>query len=229
MSVIYLIRHGQASFFADDYDALSQLGHRQADLLGQGLAARHISPKRIVHGSMLRHRQTHDNAVQHLAAVPAEQDERWNEYPHQDILGVMEPHLATPALMREYLANEEQPMKTLQTLFFKAMTRWTQNPDSDAYQENWSSFSERVLSAFDHCAQHQEKPQLVFTSGGPISVVACHLLGLPLTDFMRINWTLVNGGITKIVMRGHGKASLSTLNSHDIFDLMGDKSLITYG
>ena len=38
MGSIYLIRHGQASFGADDYDVLSPLGVRQAEVLGDHLA-----------------------------------------------------------------------------------------------------------------------------------------------------------------------------------------------
>ncbi|MEC8667907.1 MAG: histidine phosphatase family protein, partial [Pseudomonadota bacterium] len=34
MPTLYLIRHGQASFGADDYDVLSPIGHEQARALG---------------------------------------------------------------------------------------------------------------------------------------------------------------------------------------------------
>jgi broad specificity phosphatase PhoE len=34
MGQLYLIRHGQASFGAEDYDNLSELGHQQAQQLG---------------------------------------------------------------------------------------------------------------------------------------------------------------------------------------------------
>jgi broad specificity phosphatase PhoE len=37
MATLYLIRHGQASFGADDYDKLSGLGCRQASVLGDYL------------------------------------------------------------------------------------------------------------------------------------------------------------------------------------------------
>lgn len=37
MGSIYLIRHGQASFGADDYDVLSPTGIRQAEILGDHL------------------------------------------------------------------------------------------------------------------------------------------------------------------------------------------------
>ncbi|NWD90503.1 phosphoglycerate mutase family protein, partial [Pseudomonas sp. K5002] len=38
MGSIYLIRHGQASFGADDYDVLSPIGVQQAQVLGRHLA-----------------------------------------------------------------------------------------------------------------------------------------------------------------------------------------------
>jgi len=38
MPVVYLIRHGQASFGAQDYDVLSATGHRQAEVLARGPA-----------------------------------------------------------------------------------------------------------------------------------------------------------------------------------------------
>ncbi|EXF47276.1 phosphoglycerate mutase family protein [Pseudomonas sp. BAY1663] len=38
MGSIYLIRHGQASFGAENYDVLSPLGYRQSEALGDYLA-----------------------------------------------------------------------------------------------------------------------------------------------------------------------------------------------
>ena len=35
MSTLALVRHAQASFFADNYDQLSPVGEQQARLLGQ--------------------------------------------------------------------------------------------------------------------------------------------------------------------------------------------------
>jgi broad specificity phosphatase PhoE len=39
MASIYLIRHGQASFGSANYDQLSTLGQRQADVTGEFLSA----------------------------------------------------------------------------------------------------------------------------------------------------------------------------------------------
>ena len=42
MSMLTLVRHGQASLFADNYDELSLLGQTQARLLGEFWARRQI-------------------------------------------------------------------------------------------------------------------------------------------------------------------------------------------
>ena len=41
MGTLYLVRHGQASFGADDYDVLSPAGHEQAVRLGEYWRGRH--------------------------------------------------------------------------------------------------------------------------------------------------------------------------------------------
>ena len=46
MSTILLVRHGQASFGAADYDNLSPTGHEQSRVLGAALAARGITARR---------------------------------------------------------------------------------------------------------------------------------------------------------------------------------------
>ena len=42
MGTLYLVRHGQASFGADDYDQLSELGHKQSVRLGEYFAHKGI-------------------------------------------------------------------------------------------------------------------------------------------------------------------------------------------
>ena len=62
MGQVLLVRHGQASWGADDYDALSETGWEQSRLLGRALAGRGVEPTLIVHGSMRRHRETAEAA-----------------------------------------------------------------------------------------------------------------------------------------------------------------------
>ena len=52
MGSIYLIRHGQASFGADDYDVLSPVGVEQAQVLGRHLADLGIAFDRCIAGDL---------------------------------------------------------------------------------------------------------------------------------------------------------------------------------
>ncbi|TDK65653.1 histidine phosphatase family protein [Sapientia aquatica] len=58
MSVLTLLRHGQASFDADDYDQLSPLGIKQAQASAQFFADRELVFDQILHGPRRRHQQT---------------------------------------------------------------------------------------------------------------------------------------------------------------------------
>ena len=58
MSVLTLVRHGQASLFADNYDELSALGREQARLLGEFWVRRQIDFDEVYCGPRARQRQT---------------------------------------------------------------------------------------------------------------------------------------------------------------------------
>src|ERR1700743_3002247 len=82
---IYLIRHGQASFGADDYDVLSPTGVRQAQILGQHLAELGLSFDRCLAGDLRRQQDTATLAMEQFAAVgmpvpPLEIDPAFNEF-----------------------------------------------------------------------------------------------------------------------------------------------------
>ncbi len=58
MSVLYLIRHGQASAGSGDYDRLSSLGEDQSRALGELWAGRGLTFDRVFVGPLRRQRQT---------------------------------------------------------------------------------------------------------------------------------------------------------------------------
>src|SRR5438067_9944171 len=58
MSVLTLVRHAQASFLAANYDELSPLGRKQAQLLGEFWARRQIDFDEVYCGPRARQRQT---------------------------------------------------------------------------------------------------------------------------------------------------------------------------
>ncbi|NER60017.1 histidine phosphatase family protein, partial [Pseudomonas sp. MAFF212428] len=58
MGSIFLIRHGQASFGADDYDVLSPTGIAQSEALGDYLARLGLRLDRCVAGTLRRQQDT---------------------------------------------------------------------------------------------------------------------------------------------------------------------------
>ena len=58
MGTLYLVRHGQASFGADDYDVLSPLGHQQSVRLGEYFKYKGISFEAALTGTLNRQIQT---------------------------------------------------------------------------------------------------------------------------------------------------------------------------
>ena len=71
MGQILLVRHGQASLFADNYDELSVLGREQARLLGEFWARRRIDFDEVYCGPRARQRQTAELAGAAFTAVAA--------------------------------------------------------------------------------------------------------------------------------------------------------------
>ena len=58
MGTLYLVRHGQASFGAEDYDQLSALGRQQAVRLGEHWRTRGLGFDAVITGTLRRHTQT---------------------------------------------------------------------------------------------------------------------------------------------------------------------------
>ena len=69
MSLLYLVRHGQASFFAEDYDRLSTLGELQARRLGEFWAARGVRFDATFSGPAVRQQRTAEIIVKTMAEL----------------------------------------------------------------------------------------------------------------------------------------------------------------
>ena len=231
MSSIYLIRHGQASFGSENYDQLSDLGELQATRLGQVLSQRLPLFDAVVMGSLHRHRQTAEKCLAEFAQntdqPDLEIDSGWNEYDHQNVLAQLRPELAPAASTNEFLRQFDKPQVMLEKVFVEAMDRWMNNEDDSSYTEPWSAFSERVQAALQKTLSKPAKNIAVFTSGGPISLVAQSLLGVPYAKIMDMNWTLMNCGVTKLVATS-SRVFVSSLNEHTHFEGLENKHFITY-
>jgi broad specificity phosphatase PhoE len=204
---IVLVRHGQASWGAADYDVLSALGERQSAATGALLAG--LRPDAVVHGAMRRQRRTAEVLAGAAGwdVVPT-LDADWDEMDH---LGVLD------AQPRDF--DGEPDARQFQAWFEKATARWLSGEHDADYRESWSVFGDRVLAALDRVA---DGTTVVVTSGGPVSVVVAALLGSP-AAYERIAPVVINASVTRVVTGSRGR-TLVSFNEHG--HLAGD--LLTY-
>lgn len=225
MSAIYLLRHGQAHFGSADYDRLSALGQEQARVLGAALAPRLKIVDRVICGAMQRHRQTAEGCLAAMnLPTQCTEDAAFNEYDHGEIVD----RFIDRQSLGTMLNAAKDRARALEDLFKQGMLRWQGGAHDAEYSEPWPVFRTRCLGALDRLVSSlvSSETVLVFTSGGVISVIAQHLLKLPLSEFPALNWRLANGGVSKLVCGSSG-LFLSTLNEHAHFE--GEQQrLLTY-
>lgn len=223
MPSIYLVRHGQASFGQQNYDDLSDLGVKQAQVLGASLANRVGKFDQVVLGTMQRHAQTAQHSLSQMSEpVDVEnwqRDAGWNEYDHQDILAQLGPEFETAKGIQAFVAKQDNPKAAFEKLFNDAINRWMSGDFDSEYVESWGHYQSRINQALsDVCQLYADAKSIaVFTSGGPISVVTQKLLGVAAHNIMDLNWTLVNCGVSKIVS-SRSRTFVSSLNEHPHFE-----------
>lgn len=234
MSVILLVRHGQASFGKSDYDVLSELGERQSRVLGRALAARGIRPDVLVSGAMKRHRSTLEHAVDaaRWQGVQVTLDEGWNEFDHEQVIAAHRPEYTSQHMMRADLARALKPREAFQEMFEQATARWSGGEHDTEYAEPFTTFGSRVEEALRRTLAVLEPKQtaVVFSSGGPIAQAAARILSPdPRSSpalWRRLNTTTINAGVTKIVAGARGQ-TLVSINEHGHLET-SDPGLVTY-
>ena len=138
MPVIALLRHGQASFGTDDYDRLSDLGRRQAEVAGAELGQRGLRSPVVVSGSLLRQRDTAAIAAEALGVRPSRIDERFDEF---DAHAAVEAHLGRPG------ATEGMDSREFQVHLDEAMALWMAEGDP-----RWRDFVDGALAGLTDLA-----------------------------------------------------------------------------
>ena len=136
MSVLTLVRHGQASYMAEDYDRLSALGEEQARKLGEFWVRHRIQFDLCFHGPAKRHKQTLEIASQHVrqAGLSWPESQAVPELDEFDAFRMMQ--LLTPKLVESdpemrrlsdvFEANRHTPEagRMLQKLFEAVSRSW---------------------------------------------------------------------------------------------------------
>lgn len=226
-SKLLLIRHGQASFGAADYDRLSELGEEQSRRLGGWLRETGQRPDLVAVGPLLRHRQTVDACLDAAGIeAPRATLDGLSELDHIDILARHRPDLDGADAWSAELARADDPRRALQAIFVAAVARWMSgNFDAD-YRQDWPGFRGMVLAALEQLREHAARTIWVYTSGGPIAVIVNALLQAPPQQTFTLSWPLVNTSMTRVTLGRHD--SLISYNAWPHLERAGDEHLITY-
>jgi broad specificity phosphatase PhoE len=234
MSKICFVRHAQASFGKEDYDRLSNLGMRQAEILADYLVRMGLDFHAVYSGSMERQIAT---AKKVLSAMGNQKDKpdlrivpELNEY---DSRLVIESHV--PDLIREdpavsdALAQMYTDRRSFQMVFERAVLRWMSGRNDREGVETWKAFKARVHKGVKRIMEEngRKKRILVFSSGGAISTVMQMALSPTDEETIRLSWQIQNTSLS--VFKYSGKDfSLSSFNSLAHLELLRDPTLLTY-
>jgi broad specificity phosphatase PhoE len=238
MGRLILVRHGQASFLAADYDRLSPLGEQQARLLGDYWARRNVAFDRIVSGPRARQRDTakivasaytRDDVKFPEPVVMAEFDEYDGERVLRTSLPqLVQSHSSIRALHEAFLKapSPDEQRKSFQKLFEVVIGKWVDGEVLVPGTESWAEFCARVhdgLSKVVSGAMSNEQVA-IFSSGGPIAVAMQRALNLSPRDTLRTSWMSRNCSYSEFLF----SADRFTLSTFNAFPYLDNTALWTY-
>ncbi len=192
MGTLYLVRHGQASFGAEDYDQLSELGRRQSVRLGEYFAERGVHFDGLIAGTLRRHKQTLEGILEGMNHAGEHLSwEGLNEYDSEAVIAtVHEGKLAKPTSPEMYRHHFR--------LLRDGLARWMAGATIPRGMPSYADFVAGVAGALDHVrANHFGQTVLVVTSGGPISTAVGHVLGTKPEVTIDLNMRIRNTAITE--------------------------------
>ncbi len=208
MGTLYLVRHGQASFGADDYDKLSALGHRQSVRLGEHFALKGLRFDAVMAGTLRRHLETlagiregMQHGGEHLPW------EGLNEYDSAAIIATVHPEkLHKPTSPEMYRAHFR--------LLRDGLAQWMAGVVSPQGMPSYAQFVDGVASALDHVkANHHGGNVLIVSSGGPIATAVGQVLGTSSATIIELNLRIRNTSVTEFAFtpKRHMLVSYNTI------------------
>ena len=192
MGTLYLVRHGQASFGAADYDQLSPLGTRQCHALGAYLAERGLQFEAVLRGSLRRHVQSLAALAAGHRGLPAALE--WpglNEYDGEALVRAISsgpvPDAHTPEGYREHF-------RLLRT----GLQRWMAGTAAPEGMPTYLDWVAGITAALDHVRTQHSGDVLVISSGGPIATIVGQVLGTPAETTIDLNMRIRNSALTEL-------------------------------
>lgn len=195
MPTLYLVRHGQASFGAADYDNLSALGHAQALALGRYFQAKNLRFDAAYAGTLRRHAQTYAAIAQGMATDQSVLERPGlNEYDSDAVLSAIHP---------EPLSREQTPENYRKhfRLLRDGLAAWMDGSTSPQGMPSYPNFVKGITDVLDEVrADYGDQPDarvLICSSGGPISTAVGHVLGTSAQTTIELNLRIRNCSVTE--------------------------------
>ncbi len=215
MSELHLVRHGQASALAADYDHLSPLGVEQSRALGDYWADRGFRFDRVLLGPRHRHRQT-------LDAVAAAYHERGLPWPETESLAALDEHNG-PELLNHYrerlmpssAGDDSGSLRRFLRAYQDATRQWVRGElETPSHLESWGSFRSRVEGGLAAVTDGGSRGirTVAFTSGGTVAAVAGYALGIDDEKIIELSWRVRNAAVTELLFSGRRGFALHTFN-----------------
>lgn len=231
MSIIYLVRHGQAAFGTDNYDRLSDTGKEQVRLLGDFFAESGERIDRIYTGRLQRQRETADLIAQALgtAAPSIEVEPAFEEYDSDVILRQFAASLDATELEAAGWPAARHDRRKFQLFLERAALAWVEARIEAEDMLPWKGFRERIVTALGNImrTEGRSKTLIISTSGGVIGTVVAHVLGSSNHLGIELNWAVHNASITRLIYSAD-KISLSMFNALPHLERPDRRQLITY-
>ena len=191
MGNLYLVRHGQASFGADDYDVLSPLGQQQAQRLGEYFKSKGLTFDAALTGTLKRQISTFEGICLGMASkLDALQWPGLNEYDsHAVIATVHSGPLEKPTTPEQYRHHFR--------LLKDGLKQWMDGVVSPQGMPSYVDFVMGVTGALDHIRRSYSGNVLLVSSGGPIATAVGHLLGCSPETTIELNLRIRISSVTE--------------------------------
>jgi broad specificity phosphatase PhoE len=214
MARLYLVRHAQASFGADDYDKLSELGLKQSTYIPSHFSDDPTAKRVLYRGDMLRHKETAEYSFPGMAPVITA---GLNEFDHMNVLSVHQPAIHDREKMTAIIMDQKDPRQFMADEFNAAMGKWMNEEGATSYHEPFRHFKERVTATIQqiiaHARREGQKEVIAVTSGGFIALYMTILLDMPEIKMTELNQQIANTSITSILFNDK-KTTLGYYNNY---------------
>lgn len=238
MSTLFVVRHGQASFFEDNYDRLSDLGRLQSQLLGRYWAARGVHFDAVYTGPRVRQVDTAKIVGEAFRETGAPWPEpkvlpEFDEYEAEAVLkralpGLIEEHETIRRLHDEVAATDDraEQLRRFQRVYEVVITRWARGELALPEVESWPTFRRRVHEGLSQIVADSRGGLRValFTSGGPIGVAVERALETSDLKTLQLAWMVRNGSFSEFLYSG----DRFTLSSFNALPHLDRPELLTY-